>query len=409
MIAGRRGGLEPADAMRPAPPKTAGRSVLEKIPGFTSLFTVPGLMAVRSLSRNRKRTVFAVAGMAFAYMITATLISMNTMFDVFIFDYWEKTQRQDITVRFEHPVALGDAFEAVRHPQVEQKEGMMEFAASLYGPEGTLDCRIQAVSPQSDLCRLYKKDGSRVYTDQDGIIISEHMAQVLGTGTGGQIEVKVTYPEEKISFVTVSGVAAQYMGSSAYMSFEGAGKISDYRNVCNSVLLKAPVEIQEELQDRFLHAPGVSSVETREKRVEQYRSMMGSMSAIMASMAALGVMISLAVIYVSSLISFEELKKEVATLMMLGLKGKECLDVIAVGQWILAAGAVLLGIPMAMGASRLLSVSMASDMYTIPEFISGKALAQAAVLMAFAIFAATALIRSKLEKIVPVDLLRERE
>ena len=36
--------------------------------------------------------------------------------------------------------------------------------------------------------------------------------------------------------------------------------------------------------------------------------MMGSMSAIMASMSMLGVIISFAVIYISSLISFEELK-----------------------------------------------------------------------------------------------------
>ena len=40
----------------------------------------------------------SIAGIAFAYMITATLVSMNSLFDVFIFDYWEKTQRQDIMV-----------------------------------------------------------------------------------------------------------------------------------------------------------------------------------------------------------------------------------------------------------------------------------------------------------------------
>ena len=73
----------------------------------------------------------------------------------------------------------------------------------------------------------------------------------------------------------------------------------------------------------------MSGIQSRQDRLSQYRSMMGSMSAIMASMSMLGVIISFAVIYISSLISFEELKRELSTLMMLGLKSKECLDVIS--------------------------------------------------------------------------------
>ena len=73
----------------------------------------------------------SIAGIAFAYMITATLVSMNSLFDVFIFDYWEKTQRQDIMVSFEQPVSVNGALEAVKHPQVEKAEAMMEFAVTL--------------------------------------------------------------------------------------------------------------------------------------------------------------------------------------------------------------------------------------------------------------------------------------
>lgn len=135
----------------------------------------------------------------------------------------------------------------------------------------------------------------------------------------------------------------------------------------------------------------------------------GEHERIMASMSMLGVIISFAVIYISSLISFEELKRELSTLMMLGLKSKECLDVISTGQWLLAAGAVLIGIPMSMGASQLISVSMASDMYTIPSFIDGKALLQAIGLTAVSVGFSSMMMLRKLKKIVPADLLRERE
>ncbi len=149
IIAGVIGKMRPAQALRPPAPKTARPSFLERIPGFLRLFTVPGIMALRSLSRNRRRTAMSIAGIAFAYMITATLVSMNSLFDVFIFDYWEKTQRQDIMVSFEQPVSVNGALEAVKHPQVEKAEAMMEFAVTLAGPQGKTDCTIQAVSPGS--------------------------------------------------------------------------------------------------------------------------------------------------------------------------------------------------------------------------------------------------------------------
>ena len=43
-------------------------------------------------------------------------------------------------------------------------------------------------------------------------MISEHMANVMGVKKGSTIEVKVTYPEERISRVTVTDTIAQYMG-----------------------------------------------------------------------------------------------------------------------------------------------------------------------------------------------------
>ena len=76
---------------------------------------------------------------------------------------------------------------------------------------------------------------------------------------------------------------------------------------------------------------------------------------------------------------------------------------------LLAAGAVLIGIPMSMRASQLISVSMASDMYTIPSFIDGKALLQAIGLTAVSVGFSSMMMLRKLKKIVPADLLRERE
>lgn len=409
VIAGTFGDLMPAVALRPPAPRAARRSVLEKIPGFTRLFTVPGMMAVRSIARNRKRAALSLGGMACAYMITASLVSMNTLFDVFIFDFWEDTQRQDIIVQFNRPVNQKDAMDGIRHPDIQMAEGVVELPVRLRGPEGEIECTVQGISQESALCRLYDEEGKTVQVQDQGIVLSRHMANVLDVEAGDSIEVKVSYPKERISRVEVTGIISQYMGSTAYMSYGGVGKISDYRNVYTSVLLKAPLQVREEILERLEEASAVSLVEDKQAKLDSFRKVMGNMSGIMAIMCTMGVMVGSVVIYVSSLISFEELKREIATLMALGLRDSQCLDVISTSQWILAAGGMLLGIPMTMGVSRWMSSAMASELFTIPDFVDGTALLQAVFLTCLSVWFSSRMILRKMKKLSPVELLRERE
>lgn len=82
---------------------------------------------------------------------------------------------------------------------------------------------------------------------------------------------------------------------------------------------------------------------------------------------------------------------------------------LSVSQWILAAGSVVLGLPMAMGVSRLITDSMSSDMYTLPNMLSGSAVLGAAVLIGLSVWLGSVVMLRKLRKISPVDFLRERE
>lgn len=400
---------EPAAALRPPAPKSARKSWLERIPGFLSLFTVPGVMALRNLSRNRRRTAMALTGMAFAYMITATLVSMNSLFDIFLFDYWEDMQKQDVTVAFQRPVPERDVLNAVTGLSVDWAEGVMEFPATLRGPKGSIDASVKAVAPDSRLSIFYRADKKKVEPETEGILITEQMAAVLGVSRGDLLEAVVPGAEEKRSRIPVTDITAQYMGGSACISKEYLPKISDYGNAVNRLLIKASPPVIEALRDKLKDARAVSSVSSRGETLESLRGAMGSMSSVMASMAFLGVIISVSVIYTSSLISFEEQKREVSTLLMLGLTSRECLDVISVSQWLLAAGAVVLGIPMTMGASAWMSAAMSSDLYVIPDFVDGKSLGLAALLTAVSVWFASFMMHRKLKKLVPADLLRERE
>ena len=235
------------------------------------------------------------------------------------------------------------------------------------------------------------------------------MAQRLGVGVGSWVDVKVTYPEERITRVPVTAVMEQYMGTTAYMSMEGLADISEYRNVCTGLYIKAASGAEELIWKDLEGAPQVTGLEGRIAKIQKWRDMMGSFDMLIGMMVALGILIGLAVLYTSALISFEELKRELSVMLMLGLTASECLEVISVGQWILTAGGVLLGIPMTFWMSHAFAVSMSAKMFSIPDFADAASVAESVVLMFIAVFISSRLILRKLKAVSPVSLLMERE
>ena len=298
---------------------------------------------------------------------------------------------------------------AVQSSLIERAEPFAEVPAVLMGDEAEMDVTVQAIPRDSELCHLYDEQGRTLHVASEGVVISVHMARTLDVKVGDQIDVKIAYPQERISSAAVTGILEQYLGTTVYMSCEGLGKISEYRDVCTGLFLKTAQGAEEEVRELFEESPVVAGVQSRQIRLQKWDTMMQSFELMIGCMVFLGILIGLSVLHTSALISFEELKRELSTMMMLGLRPGQCLEVLSVGQWILTAGGIIIGIPLTFAASRAISLTMTTEMYSIPDFASVDALAVSAVLMFGAVFVSSRLMLGKLRRISPVELLTERE
>lgn len=182
--------LSPADALRPPVSKGAKKTLAERIPGLLKLFTVPGIMALRSIGRNPKRSMLSCSVLHAAFMITATLMSVSSLFDVFLFDNLEKVQHQDFTVYFEEPLKTVDVLSSVENENIEKMEPFAETQAKLIRGNGELDCTVQGIDRDCELVHLYDADSGTIHVASEGIVLSIHMAQRLGVGVGGWVDVK---------------------------------------------------------------------------------------------------------------------------------------------------------------------------------------------------------------------------
>lgn len=401
--------LSPAVALRPAPPAKASKTLLERLPGLSSLLTMPGRMAVRSLFRNKKKTILSVVGVACAYLISAVLLSMYTLMDAFIFDYLEGTQKQDFTVTFAQPVARADALRAVQVEGVELAEPVTELLITLLGREESLDCTLMALPMGSQLYLLFDQNDVPVPVTEEGIIISRHMARVLGVEVGEKIDVEINYPTKQVRTVVVSGLAEQYMGGSAYCSTQQMTRLSEAGDGVTSLYLRASPQAELLLRSNLEDSNRIAGIQSRAQRVEAYRAMVGNFSAMLLSMALMGVAIGFAVVYTGSLISFEELKREISILLGLGLSTGQAVEIIGVGQWLIAFVGMLLGWPMTVAVSRTMSATMSTNLYTIPDFVDGGSLLLAVGLTMVSVWLGMLVLHRRIRRMNPMDLMHERE
>jgi putative ABC transport system permease protein len=401
--------LRPAEAMRPQAPSFSGKTLVEKVPILLAPFAIQGRMALRNLLRNRRRSLLTLIGMSAAFAIMATLLSMYTLIDVFVFDDLLKVQRQDVKVVFDGPVSAADALRYAQLPGVQAAEPIAELAAKIRGPEKEQDLLLLGIPAGAALYRLYDMDGNPVSLPEEGITLSSHLANLLKVGVGDTVEVETSYPAKRTEQVPVTAVVPQYMGSNAYMSMEALSRVTVFRNAATSLFVKADEQGIDALKERFAESSRVVSVESRMETVGKMRAMIGTFNSMMYSMALIGVLVGFAVIYTSSIITFEETKREAAAMRMLGMRPREVLEIITVEQWILAFAGILLGIPLASGASAWMAEAMATELFSMPNFIDRSSIFLAIYCTAAAVWLGSRAIYRKVRRLQPVRVLAERD
>lgn len=401
--------LRPAEALRQRPPAAAGPTPVERMPYILSLFTTQGRVGLRNTFRSRRRAIATVVGVACAYMILAVMLSMYSIVDAFMFDQLERMQLQDVKVGFSRPVATVDALRAARAAGISEAETAAEAPVQLFSQQEKRDVTLMGLPEDAKLYRLIDKEGHRIGLSDDGLVLSDHLAKLLGASPGDLLEMKTLYPVEKITRVRVTGIASIYMGASAYTTLEGLARMTGYGDAATMLLVKGDGAALQKLDDTLGLAAAVASTESRPTMVKTYRDLLASYNGMLWFMVLLGVAVAAAVIYASGLVTFEEARRDMAILKLIGCSSKEAFEVISVEQWLVSIVGMALGVPLATAVNNGLTKVIASDVYSMPPMISPPALLWALLLTGVAVELSNIAIRRKVRRLIPADVLKDRE
>lgn len=402
--------LQPAEAMRPPIPIITKKAWIEKIPGILRLFNVQGRMAIRNILRNRNRSLFTFIGIVFTFSLMASFFSLGTMADRMILDQFTKVQKQDVKLTFSKPLLRTETIRELQNLEgIKLVEPFLEVPVSLKFLNHKMDVVALGIIENSTLYNVFDKEGKRLEIPKTGMMVSEQVAKELGIQAGDVIQIDSIMAKDTEMKMKVEKIIPQFIGANVYLNQNVLIDLLKQGEMVTSALLSIDPRFIEEMKNKYETSKFVSTIEIRQQSIEKYNELMELTSYMLGVMAIISIITGFSIVYNSSIISLAERKRELASLRVLGMTPREVMEVISVEQWLIGFAGILAGIPFANLINKVLSKSLSSDLFTMPDVTYPDAIVQALLGTIFAIWISQRSVSRKIKQLDLVSVLKERE
>ncbi len=363
--------INPAEAMRTQPPAFGRRTPLESWPWLWKQLSSSWKMSLRSIFRNRGRFVVTVLG-----IISSVVLLVFACFSLDATDYlmnqnFKQINRYDYLIRFTEPIKYTEILDWNRWDEVQRMEPMMELPVKLYARGESEDEVLVGMAPSSRLKRVYDKFGQERQIPDQGILISKRVADKLGLQVGDEVKVETTLGigPSRTSYLTIMGINEPMIGSGSYVSLDTANSMLGEQEVASAVLLKLDKAQMPSLENRLQEMSRVGSVTSPTQEQETYEQLMGTATTSIAVLILFAGLLGLAIIYNTSVMTFNERERELASLRVLGYSRGEVAGLLRQETWIQAVLGIGLGLPTGKAAGAAYMASASTDLYSFPVII----------------------------------------
>lgn len=394
----------PADSMRPEPPKSGKRILLERIGFFWRKLSFSWKMVVRNIMRTKRRFIFLVFGLALTYAINAVPLfmgeAMPTMFNLQYGQY----QKMDYTIDFSRPMnksILKDLSHLVDASKIEPR---LDYPFEL--SNGWRKKAVNVIGIPKDTIFYEFRDmmDNKVQLHEKGLFVTEALANTLGVKQGDHIIIKNFIPGKSDVKVRVSGIVKQYLGINAFMNIEEMQSLLVDKEMVTGVSMASTDDVKERLKD----VKNIASVRSSRDIQNAFLEYLDTMIVATNIYLLFGGILGFAIIYNSTIIGISERSMEFASLRVLGFDKRDIYHMISKENAVMTVLAILLGIPLGMSMIKGMAQSFNSEMITFPVMVSPKIFIYAAVATIFFVIIAQVATRKKIYNLNFIDALKSR-
>jgi putative ABC transport system permease protein len=403
--------IEPAVAMRPAPPPIYRRTALERF-----ITRLAGDQIVRIIFRNIIRwplrsamgVVTVMGAMALIISPLAVMDSAAEMSKVHFF----QAERQDITVAFAYPRDVMSLHSMSNYPGVLQIEPFRVTPVRL--KFGQHDRRVVVIghSSHTELSHPIDLDGRPIDMPSIGLVMSESLAAYLGAHVGDKVNLTMLETNSGNVDVPITAISRSYIGMTFfYVSME---KHNLNRLLKEGDLMSgAHVKIDPSQQDNFYtsvkNTPSITAVVSHVSSLATLRRMTGEQLKMTYVNFAFATMILVGVIYNTGRISLWERQRELATLIMLGFSRAEAAFIIIGEMFVLGLLSMPFGCLAGYALSWELTEGAASEAFRIPLHLDVANFGYGILSVTVAMIVTAAALYRYMAKLDLIEMMKTRE
>lgn len=307
---------EAANLLRPKPPRSGSRVLLERFKGLWGRFSFNTKLIVRNIARNKGRVTVSMVGLLCCNMLIICAMGLQESVQACVDDYYSGTVAYDLRAELDSTAATLAGYQA--RLNAERVEGVMETTVSLrYGGQSRA-ASLCVLKEDQTLLRL-GQDYSVLPLPKTGIAISRKLADVTSLKQGDAVSLWLPGDDEGLPF-TVDAVLETNIGQTIYMAADVWDGLRKGAFQPTALLLKGPTALTV---SRLNQADEVTSFKDPREQARQMMSILDSTTAVFSLMYGAALGLAFVISYNMGLITFTERTRDYATLKVLGYHQKE--------------------------------------------------------------------------------------
>lgn len=324
---------QPAELMRPPSPKEGKRILLERVTLIWKHLNFTWKSAIRNLFRYKKRFFMTIAGiggcmalMVVGFGIRDSIMCIGTIQyqEIQVYDgmiYLSSSVTEDEVQQIKNAMDGMDKMDRY----IEMEMAREPISLSVDGStEDVYLCVPEDKDKIEDFMNFRSRATGEVYHIQDdGVILTEKMANTLDVSSGDTIYLGADGEEKE---VTVTAVCENYMEHYVYMSPELYRELYGEEPEYNSILFDLKDASAQELSqtgEELLKYDGVMNVTYTNSIEDQLNTMLQSLNLVIVVLIVSAGLLAFVVLYNLNNINITERRRELATLKVLGFYDTE--------------------------------------------------------------------------------------
>ncbi|MGT2906263.1 FtsX-like permease family protein [Streptococcus dentiloxodontae] len=368
-IAYRELAEKPAHLLLPKPPVSGSKIFLERLTFLWKRLSFTHKVTVRNIFRYKQRMLMTIFGVAGSVALLFAGLGIQSSISGVVESQFGNSLTYDMIVA-ENSKASSDEKDTVEKAIASDKFSKslnLYYESTQQSIKGvTEDQTVTAlVTPKKDfsgLVNLSAVNGDKLSLSNDGVIISEKLAELYGVKVGD----KFTYTDNngrKVS-LKVSGIAELYTGHFIFMTQSYYEKVYHENTTPNAYLLKAKDESDsnvEKLATDLLALGGVTGVSQNIAMTKTLEKVVHSLSGVMMILIVVSILMAIVILYNLTTINVAERIRELSTIKVLGFHNKEVTMYIYRETITLSIVGILTGIAGGFALHRFLISQMGGD------------------------------------------------